>query len=455
MREVDVGALLEERKLNRFHALTLGLCVAILFVDGLDFSASNVGAPAIMRAFDVDRSTVSYVISSGYFGIFVGSILFGYLGDRYGRRFGAILGVLAYSIPGLFTIFVTSLEELALLRFLTGLGMGGVVPNVIALLTETAPRKYRATFVMIAYVGYSMGNAAIGQVAAWFIPEFGWPVVFVVASVAGLVLCAVIAVALPESISYLMVTKPESPELKRLIQRLAPDAQLDDARFVLPRAERQFSLKLLFTDHRRIATPLLWMAYFSEFLTYMTFAGLFAVILEDAGLQPTEASQTFSYAYVGAMIAILALARPVDAFGPKAALVSASIAMAALVYLGTPGLSVSTITVVAIVALACSSATHQSLNGIVGGFYPTIIRGNGVGYASGWGRIAAIIGPMIASLLFAANLSLQQFLICLAAPYLVVAATLIALERLQKKMRAEASPERETAAPAPAPLRSI
>ncbi len=216
MREVDVGALLEERKLNRFHALTLGLCVAILFVDGLDFSASNVGAPAIMRAFDVDRSTVSYVISSGYFGIFVGSVLFGYLGDRYGRRFGAILGVLAYSIPGLFTPFVGSIEELAVLRFLTGLGMGGVVPNVIALLTETAPRKYRATFVMIAYVGYSMGNAAIGQVAAWFIPEFGWWIVFVVAGASGLVLCAVIAFALPELISYLLVTKPDAPELRRL-----------------------------------------------------------------------------------------------------------------------------------------------------------------------------------------------------------------------------------------------
>ena len=222
MREVDVGALLEERKLNRFHALTLGLCVAILFVDGLDFSASNVGAPSIMRAFDVDRGTVSFMISSGYFGIFVGSVLFGYLGDRYGRRFGAILGVLAYSIPGLFTPFVTSLEELAVLRFLTGLGMGGVVPNVIALLTETAPRKYRATFVMIAYVGYSMGNAAIGQVAAWFIPEFGWSIVFVVAGASGLVLCAVIALALPESISYLIVTKPDAPELGRLVGRLAP-----------------------------------------------------------------------------------------------------------------------------------------------------------------------------------------------------------------------------------------
>jgi len=157
------------------------------------------------------------------------------------------------------------------------------------------------------------------------------------------------------------------------------------------------------------------------------------------------------------MIAILALTRPVDLSGPRAALVSASVAVAALVYLGTPGLSVSTIAIVAVIALACSSATHQSLNGIVGGFYPTIIRGNGVGYASGCGRIAAILGPMIASSFFAANLSLQQFLVCLAAPYLVLAVVLLALERLQKKMRQDAAraSERVGIAPAPEPLSSI
>jgi AAHS family 4-hydroxybenzoate transporter-like MFS transporter len=439
MREVDVGALLQERKLNRFHALTLGLCDLILFVDGLDFSASNVGAPAIIRGLGIERTEMSFIQSSGYFGIFVGSLLFGYLGDRYGRRFGAILGVLAYSIPGLFTVFVTSYEQLAVLRFFTGLGMGGVVPNVIALLNETAPKRYRATFVMIAYVGYSMGNAVIAQVAAWFVPAFGWPVIFIVASTVGLVLCAFLLFALPESISYLTVTNPEAPQLKRLVSRLAPEQDFSAARFVLnrPAVEKQFSLKLLFTGYRRIATPLLWLAFFSEFLTYMTLASVLSLILEDAGLQPTEASLTFSYAYVGAMIAILAMTRPVDYFGPKAAVVSAAIAMAMLAYLGTPGLSASLITMIAVVALAFSSATHQSINGIVGSFYPTIVRGNGVGYASGCGRIAAIIGPMIAAALYPANLSLQQFLYCLAAPYLVLACALLALERLQSRMRAE------------------
>jgi AAHS family 4-hydroxybenzoate transporter-like MFS transporter len=451
MREVDVGALLQEKKLNRFHALTLGLCVLILFVDGLDFSASNVGAPAIIRGLGIERTEMSFIQSSGYFGIFVGSLLFGYLGDKYGRRFGAILGVLAYSIPGLFAAFVTSYEQLAVLRFLTGLGMGGVVPNVIALLNETAPKKYRATFVMIAYVGYSMGNAVIAQVAAWFVPTFGWPVIFVVASTVGLVLCGFLLFTLPESISYLTVTNPEAPQLKRLVSRLAPEQDFSAARFVLnrPAVEKQLSLKLLFTGYRRVATPLLWLAFFSEFLTYMTLASVLSLILEDAGLQPTEASLTFSYAYVGAMIAILAMTRPVDYFGPKTAVVSAAIAMAALVYVGTPGLSASLITMIAVVALAFSSATHQSINGIVGSFYPTIIRGNGVGYASGCGRIAAIIGPMIAAALYPTNLSLQQFLYCLAVPYLVLACTLLALERLQSRMRAESAEPLPAAQPQP------
>src|ERR1700680_516161 len=160
-REVDVGALLENRPLGRFQWLTLILGCLILFVDGLDFSAANVGAPAILRAFHAGKSAMGIVFSAGFVGILTGSLIFGYIGDRFGRKTGAILGVLAYSVPAFLTIFATSLDQLATYRFLSGLGMGGVVPNVIALLTETAPKRYRISFVMVAYVGYSLGNAAI------------------------------------------------------------------------------------------------------------------------------------------------------------------------------------------------------------------------------------------------------------------------------------------------------
>jgi AAHS family benzoate transporter-like MFS transporter len=134
-------------------------------------------------------------------------------------------------------------------------------------------------------------------------------------------------------------------------------------------------------------------------------------------------------------VAILIVGR-LSLFWPKAAVLSAVLAVSAIVYLGTSGLSPALITIIAIVALACASATHQSLNGIVGGFYPTIIRGNGVGYATGMGRVAAIVGPVIVGYLMAAKVPLQEVLFFIAAPDLVVAAACVGLDRLRKSRTA-------------------
>jgi AAHS family 4-hydroxybenzoate transporter-like MFS transporter len=378
------------------------------------------------------------VFGFGYFVILVGSLLFGYLGDKFGRRLGAIIGVLACAIPALLTVFATSLDQLAAFRFFSGLGMGGVVPNVIALLNETAPKKYRVTFVMVAYIGYSLGNAVIAQVAAWFIPAYGWTVVFTVAGSIGILLSIALGFLLPESIPFLAIAKPDAPGLPQLVRRAVPGRITGDVvRFVVhrPASEMNFALKLLFTDYRRWATPLLWAGFFSESLTYMTFSAWFAVIVEQLGLKPTEAALAFSFSYFGAMAAIMVLARMVDAFGPKASVVSAAIAVAAYFVLGMSGLGATGIIAAAFVALSCSSATHQSLNGIVGGFYPTVIRSNGVGYASGMGRAAAIIGPIIAGYLLSANIPLRLVLVAIAAPYLAVAAVCVALDRLQAKVQ--------------------
>jgi AAHS family 4-hydroxybenzoate transporter-like MFS transporter len=434
-RDTDVGELLENRRLGPFQAFTLALCFLILFVDGLDYSAANVGAPAILRAFNAERTAMGTVFGWGYFGIFIGSVVFGIVGDRYGRKRGAVLGVLAYSLPALLTPTAGSLDEVTIFRFLAGIGIGGVIPNTIALLTETAPKRFRVSAVMAGFVGYSLGNAVSGQVAAWLTPDFGWSIVFVVAGVSGTGLGVVLVWALPESIPFLAATKPDAPQLRRLVVCAAPELTINSAtRFVLrrPANETTFSLGLLFNGYRRIATLLLWIAFFAESLTYMTLSAWFAVILETAGLPPTQAALVFSYAAVGGIFAILLFGPLIDRFGPRAAVLSAVIAVTAIIYLGTPGLSAALITAVAIAAIAFAAATHQSLNGIVGGFYPTIIRGNGVGYATGMGRIAAIIGPIIVGWLFAAKLPLQDVIVFIAAPDLVVAAVCIDLDRLRR-----------------------
>jgi MFS family permease len=221
-----------------------------------------------------------------------------------------------------------------------------------------------------------------------------------------------------------------------------------NTRFVLhrPASQQKFSLKLLFSEERRIATPLLWLGFFAESLTYMTFSAWFSVLLEQAGLLPTQAALTFSLAYLGAIVAILVLARMLDAFGPKATVFTAAGGIGAFLALGTPGLSGTMIAVCGILAMACSSSTHQALNGIVGGFYPTIIRGNGVGYASGMGRAAAIIGPAIAGYLLSAQLPLQEVLAVIVSPYVVVIGVCLALSRLKNRISAERAEAERTEA---------
>ena len=440
-REVDVGAILENRPLGRFQLVTLMFGCLILFVDGLDFSAPNVGAKAISAAFHAEPSAMGLVFGWGYFGMFAGSVLLGYIGDKYGRKIGVVLGVLAYSLPAIFTILATTMDELALWRFLAGIGIGGVVPNTIALLTETAPKRHRVIFVMISFVGYSMGNASSAQVAAWFMPQYGWPIVFLAAGVAGTLLSVVLVFALPESIPFLAATKPGSPKLRQLLMRAAPETTFGpDTRIALhrPASESHFSLRLLFSSYRRIATPLLWVAYFADSLCFMTLSAWLTFILVEAGLPQQQAQLTFSAGAFGAMMAIPLVGCGIDKFGPKVVVLSAIAAISAITYLGTPGLSPLVITVVAIFAYACASATHHSLNGIVGGFYPTIIRGNGVGYATGMGRIAAIFGPIIAGYLLSANLPVQVVLAIIAAPDLVVAAACIGLDVLRRSASARA-----------------
>ena len=261
--EIDVGAVLEESRLGRFHLLTVALCFLVVVVDGLDFGAGNVGAPAILKAFGAERSQMGLVFGWMYSGILLGSVVFGYVGDRFGRRVGAIAGVLTYTLPALATALAGSMPHLMLLRFVTGLGIGGVIPNVIALATENAPRRYRASLVVAVFLGYAAGSATVGQVAAWFIPVYGWSVVFLVAGGAGTILSLVLIAFLPGSVRWLALKKPASARLPRQVRLLAPQLEIGPmTRFVLRQEMKSapFRLGLLFTGNQRQATPLLWLA---------------------------------------------------------------------------------------------------------------------------------------------------------------------------------------------------
>ncbi len=435
-KTVDVSELVANAKLGRYHVLVLVLGFLMIFIDSFDLGTVNVAAPAILRAFHGEKSQMGIVFGAGYFGILIGCWVFGYVSDRWGRKVGSIWSILLYAVPAFIVPFATSIDQLVYLRFLVGIGLGGVMPTTLALLAETAPKRLRASFAMMALFGFPSGTTCIGLVAAWLVPIYGFSAVFYAAGTAGLVLLAILLLFLPESIQFLAVNNPKSPALARQIKYFAPDLVITpDTQFVVPQREKAkgFAVAELFSRRNRLATALLWTAYFFEGLTYITIASWLAVVLETAGLSPVQASLTFSYAAAGGIVIALLLMRPLDKFGPSASVVTALIAIASLITLGIPGKPEWLIVAAAIGVHSFCSATHSSLNGTVGLFYPTSIRSNGVGWASGLGRIASIIGPIYLGFLLSWKMPLQDVLYIVAAPYVVLILACLGLGKLYRK----------------------
>jgi AAHS family 4-hydroxybenzoate transporter-like MFS transporter len=179
----------------------------------------------------------------------------------------------------------------------------------------------------------------------------------------------------------------------------------------------------------RVATPLLWCAYFAEALTFFTILSWSVVLLQNAGVSPTMAALAFAYGGIGSILAHLILARLVDKFGATIIALAALFAIAALLCLGYLELSTTMMVAVMVLVIALAGGTHDSLNGIVGQFYPTAIRGNGVGYASGLGRLGAIPGPVIGGFLLSAALPFSTVMNIIAFPYVLLVIVCFMLSR--------------------------
>src|SRR6478736_5879952 len=203
---VDVADFIDQQPVGGFQMRLLLTCAAVLFLDGFDTQAIGYVAPALAKEWGLTKGALGPVFSAGLFGLMIGALVFGPLADRIGRKKIIILSTLAFGIGTLATAFINDVNTLLLVRFLTGLGLGGAMPNTIAITSEFSPHRRRATMVMIMFCGFSVGAALGGLLAAALIPHFGWRSVFVVGGVAPLLLAPVLAAHLPESVRFLAFT---------------------------------------------------------------------------------------------------------------------------------------------------------------------------------------------------------------------------------------------------------
>src|ERR1700710_2690676 len=180
---VDVAGFIDQQPVGAFQIKLLASCAAVLFLDGFDTQAIGYVAPALAKEWGLTRSALGPVFSAGLFGLMIGALVFGPLADRIGRKKIIIFSTIAFGIGALVTAFVQDVNTLLAIRFLTGLGLGGAMPNAIATTAEFNPRRRRATMVMIMFAGFSVGAALGGLLAAALIPAFGWRSVFIVGGI--------------------------------------------------------------------------------------------------------------------------------------------------------------------------------------------------------------------------------------------------------------------------------
>jgi AAHS family 3-hydroxyphenylpropionic acid transporter len=357
---------------GRRAGLVLAICFLGVLCEGLDIQSMGLAAPRMAPALGLSRDQLGPVFSASIVGLLIGAVICGRLADRFGRKRVLVACLLVFGAFSLATAAVGTFDGLLLVRLIAGLGLGGALPNLVALAAEAVTPEHRAGLVTRITCGLPFGGAVAGVVAA----NLGWQEIFYVGGAAPLLLAPVAAFVLPESQAFLHALHVET---------------------VKPRPRHDFAATL-FGGGRAGATLLLWAASFASLLSLYVLLNWLPTLMGDIGLSRPGASLVSLLFNLGAAAGVLILAELLDRARPQLTI--------GLWYLGL-ALSVVALAMVKSGFLSAAAAGFAvgffvssvplPLYGLAPCYYPVAIRGAGVGSSVAVGRFGAIVGPLLAA----------------------------------------------------------
>jgi MFS transporter, AAHS family, 4-hydroxybenzoate transporter len=436
---VEVSSIVDRARFGPYALMVSVLTTLALVFDGFDIQAIAFAAPKLMSDWGMDRAALAPILAAGLLGMFVGALLLGMVGDRYGRRRALLASIALMAVSSLLAATADGPAPLATYRFLTGLGLGGALPNATALMVEFAPLAFRTVIVAITVVGVPIGGMLGAAIAARLVPAFGWPSIFLLGGVLPGVLLLAMAWLLPESPQYLARRPQRAKELATVLNRVLGEARYDGSerftnRDVRAGAGSAGPLALFGAAHRR-ETLVIWLIFFTNVFTVYCYFGWTPTVLSAVGLPLATALRGLLLFNLGGVVGALLGAWWMGRAGSRPVLLTlAGAAAVSTLALGwveaTPEENLALMACLLIAGAGVSGVQVQMYT-VAASAYPTQLRATGVGWALGTARLGGVLSAFAGSVVQTLGSGLKPFFTGIA---LVIAITFIGIALLRRHL---------------------
>lgn len=427
---VDLKRVVDERPMAPFQWLAVGICIVLNMIDGFDVLVMAFTASSVSAEWGLNGAQIGLLLSAGLFGMAAGSLFIAPWADRFGRRPLILFCLLLSGVGMLLSALTQTPLQLALMRGLTGLGIGGILASSNVIASEYANKRWRGLAVSLQSTGYALGATLGGLLSVWLLTHFGWRSVFIFGGVVTLAVIPLVLLYLPESLDFLIARRPVNAlaRINRLATRLGqPALGALPVAMTAPTSGRGRLAQLLSPASRR-TTLLIWLLFFLVMFGFYFVMSWTPKLLVAAGLSAQQGISggvllsvggIFGAALIGAMASRWRLTRVLSLF----MLVTAGLLVLFVGSASSVSMALGLGLLIGLFANGCVAGLY-ALSPIV---YDASVRATGVGWGIGIGRIGAILSPTVAGLLLDGGWQPLHLYGVFAVVFVIAAAVLLAL----------------------------
>jgi len=417
---LDVQSFINSQPLSRFQWRVVILCFLIVFLDGLDTAAMGFIAPALSQDWGLAKGSLGPVMSAALAGMVIGALGSGPLADRFGRKVVLVAAVAVFGVFSLASAYSTNLDQLMILRLLTGIGLGAGMPNATTLLSEYTPERLKSLLVTSMFCGFNLGMAGGGFISAKLIPAYGWHSLLLLGGILPMILLVVLMIWLPESARFLIVRNRGTDRVRKVLAPIDPATVAQAGSFSVPelstvKARNVFAV--IFSSTYKAGTLLLWLTYFMGLVIVYLLTSWLPTLIKDSGASMEQAAFIGGLFQFGGVLSAVAVGWAMDRFNPHK--VIAAFYLMAGVFAYFVGQSLGNFALLAtlvLVAGMCVNGAQSAMPSLAARYYPTQSRATGVSWMLGIGRFGAIVGASSGAMLLGAGWTFAEVLTALLVP---------------------------------------